>query len=411
MEGGLINVDAALAAILTRAQRRGALPVEQISLGQAHGRILREAIVADRDIPPFARSAMDGYALRAADTSSAPVVLEMIEEIPAGRTPRWNVSLGQASKIMTGAPMPQGADAVQMVERTEVAGSERVRILKGVAPGENVRQAGEDIRGGAGLLQPGARLDASAVALLAMTGRSIVTVSRRARVAVLPTGDELVPVEEDPGESKIRESNGHMIAALARAAGADVEVFPIVPDLIEALEKAIERALGAADVVLLSGGVSMGDYDLVARALTRLGCRAAFDRVAIQPGKPLWFGGTGDPEGPLVFGLPGNPVSSFVDFILFVRPALDAIAGTTRGDRVLSAHLDEPVRRRKGRRGYLPARLDAAGQELHVRLVPTKGSADMVALSKADALAIFSEEIEDFPASTIVPVLPLDGLI
>lgn len=408
----MISVDAALAAVLARAERRGALPVERVPLGQAHGRVLREAIVANHDIPPFARSAMDGYALRARDASPAPAVLDVIEEIPAGRTPHWNVSHGQASKIMTGAQMPEGADAVQMVERTEVSGPERVRILKGVAPGENVRQAGEDVKGGAGLLQPGARLDAAAIALLAMTGRSVVTVSRRARVAVLPTGDELVPVEEDPGGAKIRESNGHMIRALAQAAGADVEVFPIVPDLIETLETAIAKALETSDVVLLSGGVSMGDYNLVARALTRLGCRAVFDRVAIQPGKPLWFGGTGDPEGPLVFGLPGNPVSSFVDFILFVRPALDAISGASAGgDRVLSARLEEPVQRRKGRRGYLPARLDAAGQELRVRLVPTKGSADMVALSKADALAIFSEEVEDFPAGALVPVLPLDGLI
>ena len=407
----MIDVDAALQAALARAARRGTLPVEPVPLAQARGRILREAVVADRDMPPFARSAMDGYALRAADVASTPVTLAVIEQIPAGYTPRHVVGPGQAAKIMTGAPMPEGADAVQMVELTEDEGRQSVTILQAVSPGENVRHAGEDLQGGASLLQTGARLDASAMALLAMTGRSVVTVSRRARVAVIPTGDELVPVDEDPGDAKIRESNGHMIRALAEAAGADVELFPIVPDLIEELETAIGAALETADVVLLSGGVSMGDYDLVARALTRLGCRAAFDRVAIQPGKPLWFGGTGDPKGPLVFGLPGNPVSSLVDFIVFVRPALEALAGARATDRHLPARLAESVHRRKGRRGYFPARLDAANDALNVRLVPTKGSADMVAMSKADALVILSEHTEDFPAGSIVPVLSLDGLI
>ncbi len=408
----MISVDAALAAVRARAERKGALPTDRVPLAAARGRILREAVAADRDMPPFARSAMDGYALRAADVASSPVTLAVIEEIPAGRPPLKEVGQGQASKIMTGAPMPAGADAVCMVERTLGAGSERVRILQAVAPGENVRHGGEDLQGGASLLKAGARLDASGVALLAMAGRSIVTVSRRPRVAVIPTGDELVPVEEDPGDAKIRESNGHMIRALAEAAGAEVTLFPIVPDLIEDLEAAIGRALETADVVLMSGGVSMGDYALGARALTRLGCRASFDRVAIQPGKPLWFGGTGDPEGPLVFGLPGNPVSSLVDFIVFVRPALEALAGASlTADRHLPARLAEPVHRRKGRRGYFPARLDAAEEELRVRLVPTKGSADMVAMSKANALAILSEEVEDFPAGSIVPVLPLRGLI
>ena len=407
----MIDVDAALAAVLAKAERRGTLPIERVPLAQARGRILREAIVADRDMPPFARSAMDGYALRAADVASTPVTLAVIEQIPAGYTPRHVVGSGQAAKIMTGAPMPEGADAVQMVERTEGEGKQSVTILQAVSPGENVRHAGEDLQGGASLLQSGAPLDASAMALLAMTGRSVVTVSRRARVAVIPTGDELVPVDEDPGDAKIRESNGHMIRALAEAAGADVELFPIVPDLIEELESAIDAALETADVVLLSGGVSMGDYDLVARALTRLGCRPTFDRVAIQPGKPLWFGGTGDPKGPLVFGLPGNPVSSLVDFIVFVRPALEALAGARATDRHLPARLAEPVHRRKGRRGYFPARLGSSQDALDVRLVPTKGSADMVAMSKADALAIFSEEVEEFAAGTVVPVLPLDGLI
>jgi len=408
----MIGVDAALEAVLSRAGRRGALPIQQVTLDRARGRILREAIAADRDMPPFARSAMDGYAVRSADTAQAPVTLQVIEEIPAGRTPLHPVGPGQASKIMTGAPIPEGADAVQMVERTEPDGPDRVSIVKAVAPGENVRQAGEDIRSGAGLIQPGAALDAAAVALLAMTGRGVVAVSRRPRVAAIPTGDELVPVEETPDGPKIRESNGQMIRVLAEAAGADADLFPIVPDLLEDHEAAIATALETADIVLLSGGVSMGDYDLVSRALLRLGCRAVFDRVAIQPGKPLWFGGTPDPSGPMIFGLPGNPVSSFVDFLVFVRPAIRAIAGASMtADRLVAARLEEAVHRRGGRRGYLPARLDTASGQPVLRLVPTRGSADMVALSKADALGIFSEDAEDFPAGAVVPALPLEGLI
>ncbi len=406
----MIDVDDALRRVLQAAGSHGALPSEAIPLREACGRVLRETVLADRDMPPFTRSAMDGYAVRAADVAHAPVGLDVVEEIPAGRQPERVVGPGQASRIMTGAALPQGADAVQMIEKCRVASRDRVEVLEPVSPGTHVRRAGEEMRQGAVLLESGVLLTPAAIALCASAGRARPVVSCRPRVAILPTGDELVPAEREPGPSQIRESNGHALAALVTSAGGVPILKGITPDSEAALDAAIASALEEADVLLLSGGVSMGDYDLVGRALVRQGCVTLFDRVAIQPGKPLYFGTIGGEGGRLVFGLPGNPVSTCVDFLVFARPALRAIMGAARPvEGTLEAVLAERVDRRAGRRAYLPAELTPRDGRLFARLLPTKGSADMACFARADALAILPEGMETLEAGVTVRALPLDG--
>ncbi len=412
--GRVIGVDEALELVMEEVARGGPLPAESVPLDRAAGRILRVSVTADRDLPPFARSAMDGYALRAADSASAPVELEVVEVIPAGRAPERVVGPGQASRIMTGAPIPPGADAVLMVERTEEAGPARVRVLEAASPGQHVRRAGEELERGAVLLPQGASLDATALGLLASAGRDRVEVARRPLAAILPTGDELVSVEVDPGPAQIRESNAWSLEALARRAGADPWRLPIARDERGELGIALERAC-TGDVVLASGGVSMGDFDLVGRVLADMGCTPIFDRVAIQPGKPLFFGRMPRREdgrhGALVFGLPGNPVSSIVDFLVFARPALRRLSGAASWlDATLPAQLESPLRRRAGRRAYLPAVLGRGEAALTVRLLPSTGSADLVTLARADALAIVAESEGDLPAGVTLQVLGLSGL-
>ncbi|MGH9870366.1 MAG: molybdopterin molybdotransferase MoeA [Candidatus Polarisedimenticolia bacterium] len=403
----MITVDEALERVAQAARKAGPLEAEPIGLAQVRGRVLRERIVADRDLPPFTRSAMDGFALRSSDTRGAPVELEVIEEIPAGRSPLKPVGPGQASRIMTGAMIPAGADAVQMVEKTGPAGA-RVRILEAVSAGEHVRRAGEDLRAGSVLLEPGTLLGAAGVALLASCGRTTVSVARRPRVAILPTGDELVPPDAQPGPSQIRESNGQALAALVDEAGAVGRQLPIVADRLDALREAVSTALREDDVVLVSGGVSMGAYDLVPEALQHAGCQVMFSRVAIQPGKPLVFGTAGAEGRTLVFGLPGNPVSTMVDFLVFARPALRLLMGAARWrNRHVTARLGSPLTRRAGRQAWLPATLRHEEGGLVADLVPSMGSADLVALSRADALVILPATSQEVPAGLSVQALLL----
>ena len=416
----MIGVDEALELVLAASARSEPWPVEQVDLDAAAGRILGLAVIADRDMPPFTRSAMDGYAVRSADTVESPVSLQVVEEIPAGRKPSRSLGAGQASKIMTGAALPEGADAVQMVEKTRRDG-DTVMVLSAVARGEHVRRAGEDLAVGSVLLEAGDAIGPAQIGLLASAGHAKVTVSRRPRVAIIPTGDELVPVDREPGPTQIRESNGRALEALVRLAGAEPDRRPIVRDAIEDLRATIGAALQKSDVVLLSGGVSMGDYDLVGAALADLGCRMVFDRVAIQPGKPLWFGRWPRPrigetlgETPsetLVFGLPGNPVSTVVDFLVFARPALRRLVNSRIFlDATVTAPLAEPLSRRPGRRSYLPAVFHERDGAPALRLLDSRGSADMVALAKAEALAIIPQQAESLEAGFRVRALPLAGL-
>lgn len=314
---------------LTEAQRDvldavSPLPVIEVTLREAAGLVLAESVTAPHDIPPFANSAMDGYAVRAADVVDVPVLLTVVEDVPAGSVPTVTVVEGTAVKIMTGAPLPTGADAVVKVEDTE-PGDGRVTILAGAPEGTAIRPAGGDISAGAVVTGPGVRLAPAHLGLLASVGVAFPKVRRRPTVALMSTGDELVPPETrelEPG--KIRDSNRFTLRALLEEAGAVVNDYGIVGDDASVLNQTLGHAARNADAVVTSGGVSMGEHDLIKQELLKLGT-VDFWRVAMQPAKPFAFGSLG---GTPLFGLPGNPVSVFVGFEQFVRPALLHMMGS-----------------------------------------------------------------------------------
>ncbi|HSD27418.1 MAG TPA: gephyrin-like molybdotransferase Glp, partial [Vicinamibacteria bacterium] len=299
------------------------LAAEPVSLDESLGRVLAEDVASDRDLPPFDRAAMDGYALRAKDVALAPVALEVVGEVRAGQWPDLAIGPGQAARIMTGAPVPPGADAVQQVERTEPLDEFRVTVHAAIGAGANIAPRGSEVREGEVVLAAGRVVDPSAVAVLASAGKDRVRVARRPVLGLLVTGDEIVDVAVRPGPGQIRNSNGPAVAAQARLAGADVRLLGVAPDRPEAIADALRAGLDA-DALVVSGGVSAGDYDLVEPALLDLGATFLFTKVAIKPGAPLVFGRLGRT---LVFGLPGNPVSAQATFDLFVRPALLKMQG------------------------------------------------------------------------------------
>ncbi|HVR72372.1 MAG TPA: gephyrin-like molybdotransferase Glp [Vicinamibacteria bacterium] len=378
-----IPVDEALAIVLDHTP---SLPAEEVLLTEALGRVLAQAVVADRDLPPFDRSAMDGYAVRAADVAPAPVVLEVAGQIRAGQYPTETLRPGQAVQVMTGAPVPPGATAVQPVEKTRARdGGRRVEILVPVETGAHVSRQGAEARAGDVVLESGETIDPSAVAVLAAVGRGRVRVGRRPTVSVLVTGDELVDVWDNPGRGRIRNSNGYAVQAQAAWAGASVRSLGVVPDQADRIAQAVREGF-AADVLVISGGVSAGAFDLVEEALARFDVGLLFTKVAIKPGAPLVFGRRGDK---LVFGLPGNPVSAQVTFDVFVRPALLRMQGARVVSRpVVEVELLEAATNRSGRRSYLPARARGQGGRLVARPVATQGSADLVAHARANALVI-----------------------
>jgi len=379
----LIPVDEALAIVLAHTP---SLPDEEVLLTDALGRVLAEAAAADHDMPPFDRSAMDGYAVRAADVAHAPVVLEVAGQIRAGQYPADTLRPGQAVQVMTGAPVPPGATAVQPVEKTRALdGGRRVEILAPVETGAHVSRQGIEVRAGDVVLARGETIDPPAVAVLAAVGRGRVRVGRRPTVAVLVTGDELVDVWDKPGRGRIRNSNGYAVQAQAAWAGASVRSLGVVPDQADRIAQALREGFGS-DVLVVSGGVSEGAFDLVEEALARFDVGLLFTKVAIKPGAPLVFGRRGDK---LVFGLPGNPVSAQVTFDVFVRPALLRMQGARVVTRpVLEVELLEAASNRSGRRYYLPARARWQGGRLVARPVATQGSADVVAHARANALVI-----------------------
>jgi molybdopterin molybdotransferase len=378
----MITVEEAL-EIVGRESR--ALPDEEVTLGESLGRVLAEDVASDRDLPPFDRSAMDGYALRAADVAGAPAALDVIGEVRAGQWPDLAVGAGQAVRIMTGAPVPPGATAVQPVERTQPLDEFRVTIETPVAEGANVAPRGSEVRAGEVVLARGRAIDPSGIAVLASAGRARVRVARRPVVAVLVTGDEIVEVPAAPAPAQIRNSNGPAVAAQARLAGASVRLLGVAPDRQDAIAAALRGAL-PADVLVVSGGVSAGDYDLVEPALLELGAVLLFTRVAIRPGAPLVFGRLGEA---LVFGLPGNPVSAQVTFDLFVRPALLKMQGARVLQRPrVGVELLAAVKNRSGRKSHVPARVRFEGGRLVARPVRSMGSGDLAAHAQANALVV-----------------------
>lgn len=385
------------------------LPSEEVSYIEALGRVLQEEVRADADYPPFDKSLMDGYAVIAADLSAAPRRLRLQEEIPAGSDPARLRPLApaRASRIMTGAPLPPGSDAVLIVEQADPDPGDPGAVLAKatVSLGDNVARRGSDVRQGDILLERGDLLGPAEIGVLATCGRTRLRVGRRPSLAVLATGDELVEPDRTPSAGHIRNSNGPLLLALAGQAGAIPRYLGIAGDRREALHEAIGRGL-EADILALSGGVSMGAYDLVGETLRSLGVEILFERVAIKPGRPFTFGRRKDT---LIFGCPGNPVSTYVIFQVFGRPAIrkmigfaDPIPAPVRGT------LRGEVRQRPGRTGYYQARARLSDGGCVAEILPTSGSADFASCARGNALAIVPAEVSSMRAGDPIDILLLE---
>ena len=423
------------AACFKNAHRQN---TETLELLSAAGRVLAESVGADRDIPPFPRATRDGYAVRSADLAKLPATLDVIAEIKAGAQPGEipsQVKSGQSAAIMTGAPVPAGADAIVMVEYTsrqdKPPAIARVEISRSVAPGENIVARGAEAKCGSQLLAAGCRLNDAAIALAASVGRSRLEVYVRPRVAVLTTGDEIVDLDTEPGPTQIRNSNSYSLAVQIQQAGGEPVLLPIAPDEPKRLRELIEEGL-RSDLLLMTGGVSMGRYDLVEQVLAEMKAEFFFTGAKIQPGRPVVFGrgrASKDdslsaasesaqknqaPEGrktsPLshtyFFGLPGNPVSTMVTFELFARPMLEALAGMLPRQLIfLHAQLKSEIRRKTGLKRFLPAILSGEFENAKVELVRWQGSGDIAATASANCYIVIPPDRENIPAGDWVAVL------
>ena len=381
---------------------------ELTNLLDAVSLVLAEDLLADRDFPPFPRATRDGYAVLATDLRSVPVQLRRVGSIKAGASVEDSVVSvvpGDCVEIMTGAPVPSGADAVVMVEYTQAIG-DQVIVNRGVKPGENVVAAGAEARCGDVMVRRGTRVHHAVVAIAAAVGRPALAVHRRPRVAVLATGDELVDINLPPGPNEIRNSNTYSLAAQINEAGGDAALLPVARDEADELALLLGKGLNA-DLLLLTGGVSMGKYDLVEEVLASLGAEFFFTGVAIQPGKPLVFGQVkADGQTTPFFGLPGNPVSTMVTFQLFVRPVLDALGGSKPEPLPFAqAKLKEPFTTKTGLTRFLPAHLGGTHQDPEVELVRWQGSGDLMAASKANCYIVVPADREIFKAGEAVSVL------
>ena len=389
-------------------QQTPVLASETVQIEAAMGRVLAQDIVADSDLPPFDRSQMDGYAVRAEDVKYAPVRLRIVGESAAGRGWHHKLEEGQAVRIMTGAPVPAGADSVQQVELAhELKDKTVVELLESVEVGRSIVKQAAEIRAGETILNAGTTINAAMMAVLAAFGYAKVEVFRRPRVGVLATGTELVPIDQKPGQDQIRDSNNYSIGAYAELAGAVVERLPLSGDETSLLKKQIKDGAQRCDMIVTSGGVSMGVYDVTKSALRELDAEIFFERVALRPGKPTVFARL--PNGTLVFGLPGNPVSVSVTFNLFARAALRAMQGATEPAlRQETAALARSAKGTKERESYLPAQL-TTNDDGELIAFPLKwgGSSDFVAFAVATALVIVPADVKTIEAGSLVNVLRL----
>jgi len=397
----MITVDQALTIVLERVEPLGAEPIE---LEDALGRVLMEDVYADIDLPPFDRARMDGYAVRSSDVTAAPVTLRVIGEIAAGASFTGQLKAGEAVKIFTGAPVPAGADAVQKIEVTE-ASDHTVEIKEPVKPGQFITAHASEISRGERVLKSKTVIGSAQMAVLASFGYSNVKVSRTPSVAVLSTGSELVPVSIKPTGAQIRNSNSYSLASYAELAGAQAEILPTVGDTPRATREALLAAAENRDLVITSGGVSMGDYDLVEAALLELGAEIFFNKVRIRPGKPIVFARRGDTW---FFCLPGNPVSTSVTFNVFVKPVIRRMLGYAEAREPTSqAKLVHPLTDVSNRRSYLPARLSIEGGRAVVEPLKWGGSSDLVAFVNANALIIVAEDVHEIAEGRMVDVLKI----
>ena len=391
---------------------------EVVTLADAAGRVLADPVIADRDLPPFPRSTRDGYAVRSVELGKLPAMLDVIGEVRAGEKPEKipiGIGKGQAVSIMTGAPVPAGGDAVVMVEYTSQLGSQ-VEVTRSVVAGENIVPRGAEASHGSLLVERGTRLTEASIALAASVGKSKLQVYRRPKVAVLTTGDEIVEVDASPGPTQIRNSNSHSLAVQIRRAGGDPVPFPIAPDERHGLRRSIEQGL-AADLLLMTGGVSIGRYDLVEQVLSELHAEFFFTGAKIQPGRPIVFGKCGEGQGgagalareepaTYFFGLPGNPVSTMVTFELFARPVLEALAGMSPRKLVfVYSKLKSEIRVKPGLRRFLPAILSGEFENSEVALVAWQGSGDVAATARANCYIVIPPDRESIPSGEFVAVM------
>lgn len=373
-----------------------ALEAESVPLESAAGRVLAESIHADRDTPPVSRSVRDGFAVRAIDL---PGSLEVIGEVRAGERFAGFVGPGQTVEIMTGAPVPDGADAVVMVEHT-LREQGHVVIDRSGEPGQFINPRGCEAGAGEAVLHPGLRLDYSGAAALAAFGRSSVSVYRRPEVAIIATGDEIVEVGETPAEFQIRNSNAYSLAAQVARAGGVPKILAVARDTVEHTRERIREGLDAG-LLLLSGGVSAGKYDVVEEVLAEFGARFFFDRVLIQPGQPLVFGSA---SGKFFFGLPGNPASTMVTFEIFARAAVELLGGEAEPALHMPfARLTREFHHRPGLTRFLPARLSADGAE--VTPIDWHGSGDIPAMARANAYLVADSGRAEYPRGELIRVL------
>ena len=378
-----------------------------VELGQALGFVLAEEAHADRDYPPFDRSTRDGFAVRAADTTHAPVTLGVVGEVKAGGMYTRTLRTGECVQIMTGAGLPAGADAVVMIEHTKPHAGV-VEIERAAEAGQNVVPRGSEAKNGQLLLKPGARLGYPELAMLGQVGHVSVKIAKPPRVAILSTGDEVVEVWQEPGPLQIRNSNTVSLAAQVELAGGEPVPLPNAPDHMRDLRKRMERGL-QENILVLSGGVSMGKYDLVEVVLREMGAQFVFDAVAIRPGKPAVFATC---QGKFVFGLPGNPVSTMVTFELFVVPAIDMLSGAApRPLALFKAKLAAPVKQKAALTHFLPASVDWSSGEPVVKELPWQGSGDIVALAQANCFLVVPQEKLEWAAGEWVDVLPRRGVL
>ena len=387
--------------------------VESVDLLAAAGRVLAEPVLADRDLPPFPRSTRDGYAVRSTDLSQLPTTLDVIGEIKAGANLDGipgKVGTAQTVSIMTGAPVPAGADAVVMVEYTSLRGKQ-VEVTRSVVPGENIVPRGAEAREGALLLDRGVGLNVADIALAASAGKSRLQVYKRPRVAVLTTGDEIVDIDAKPGPTQIRNSNSYSLAAQIWRAGGEPVLLPVAPDELQGLRHLIEEGL-KSDLLLMTGGVSMGRYDLVEQVLSEMGAEFFFTGAKIQPGRPVVFGqcSVGGPArerlATYFFGLPGNPVSTMVTFELFARPILEALSGKVPSKLIFPhLRLKKEIRIKPGLTRFLPAVLSGEFEHSEVELVRWQGSGDVAATARANCYAVIPPDREYIPAGEWIPVM------
>jgi molybdopterin molybdotransferase len=397
----MLTYEQARLAVIEQVEKaKGPRATATISVWDALGFVLAEEVKTEREYPPFHRSTRDGYAVRAAE-ASAGATLRCVTEIKAGDTVTHSLVAGTCVQIMTGAGVPDGADAVVMIEHTGRDG-DSVRFERAAQPGQNIVPRGSEAPRGETILSPGMRLGYAELALAAQVGVTQLCCGIKPRVAILSTGDEVVSIDQQPGAFQIRNSNSVSLAAQVRLAGGEPVLLGNAADRADDLRTKIERGL-KEDALVLSGGVSMGKYDLVETVLKELGAEFYFDAVAIRPGKPAVFAKCGDT---FVFGLPGNPVSTMVTFDLFVVPAIDLLSGAPARDLPLvEARLGAALNEKQGLAHFLPARVEWRGTTPEVKALPWQGSGDIAALARANCYLVVAADRGQVSAGESVPIL------